>query len=87
MFSFQLSPSRGYRITWAHKTIGLFTSLSAVRMLLQSKYLSHLIYSRDLTVCFVAIIPLERLFDWGGEQMAFYLGKDLGDLLMITMNK
>ena len=49
--------------------------------------LSHLIDSRPLTVCFVAIIPLERLFDWGGEQMAFYLGKDLGDLLMITMNK
>lgn len=27
------------------------------------------------------------MFDWGGEQMAIYLGKDLGDLLIITLNK
>ena len=38
-------------------------------------------------VCFVAIIPLERMFDYGGEQMAHYLGKELGDLLIITLNK
>lgn len=38
-------------------------------------------------VCFIAIIPLEKMFDWGGEQMALYLGKDLGDLLIITLNK
>ncbi|PFH52599.1 hypothetical protein AMATHDRAFT_74077 [Amanita thiersii Skay4041] len=36
--------------------------------------------------CFLAIIPLERLFDYGGEQMTFYLGKELGDLLVITLN-
>jgi len=36
--------------------------------------------------CFVAIIPLEKLFDWGGEQMALYLGLTLGDLLIITLN-
>jgi Ca2+:H+ antiporter len=39
------------------------------------------------TVCFVAIIPLEKIFDFGGEQMSYYLGKDLGDLLVITLNK
>ena len=87
MFSFQLSPSPGYRTTWALKTIGLFTSRSDVRIFFELKYLPYLVDSCPLTVCFVAIIPLERLFDWGGEQMAFYLGKDLGDLLMITMNK
>ncbi|KAI0337882.1 hypothetical protein BDW22DRAFT_1363665 [Trametopsis cervina] len=38
------------------------------------------------TLCFIAIIPLEKMFDWGGEQMALYLGKDLGDLLIITLN-
>lgn len=32
-------------------------------------------------------MPLERLFEYGGEQMMFYLGKDLGDLLVITLNK
>ena len=36
---------------------------------------------------FLAIIPLEGIFDWGGEQMALYLGKDLGDLLIVTLNK
>ncbi|KAI0699514.1 hypothetical protein C8T65DRAFT_581067 [Cerioporus squamosus] len=37
-------------------------------------------------LCFLAIIPLEGMFDWGGEQMLLYLGKDLGDLLVVTLN-
>ncbi|KZV70950.1 hypothetical protein PENSPDRAFT_664752 [Peniophora sp. CONT] len=37
-------------------------------------------------LCFLTIIPLERLFDWGGEQMAMYCGEDLGDLIIITLN-
>jgi len=32
-------------------------------------------------------MPLERLFDYCGEQMAFYCGKDLSDLIIITLNK
>ncbi|KAH9047180.1 hypothetical protein EDB84DRAFT_523499 [Lactarius hengduanensis] len=44
--------------------------------------LIYLIFS----VCFLAIVPLEKLFDWGGEQMAMYLGKDLGDLVVVTLN-
>ncbi|KAG6919280.1 hypothetical protein DXG01_007412 [Tephrocybe rancida] len=38
------------------------------------------------TVCFLALVPLEWLFDWGGEQMAHYLGTQLGDLVIITLN-
>ncbi|KAF9534980.1 hypothetical protein CPB83DRAFT_755170 [Crepidotus variabilis] len=34
----------------------------------------------------LAIIPLEHLFDFGGDQMAYYLGKDIGDLLVVTLN-
>jgi Ca2+:H+ antiporter len=37
-------------------------------------------------VCFLSIIPLEKLFDWCGEQMALYLGLSLGDLLVVTLN-
>ena len=37
-------------------------------------------------VCFLSIIPLEKLFDWCGEQMALFLGSSLGDLLAITLN-
>src|SRR5258708_25726988 len=39
------------------------------------------------TVCFLSIISLEKLFDWGGEQLAMYCGPDLGDLIIITFNK
>jgi len=35
---------------------------------------------------FLAIVPLERLFDYCGEQMAYYCGKDLGDLIVISLN-
>ena len=38
------------------------------------------------SVCILSIIPLEKLFDWCGEQMALYLGSNLGDLLIITLN-
>lgn len=29
----------------------------------------------NVVVAFLAIIPLETMFQWGGEQMALYLGK------------
>ena len=38
-------------------------------------------------MCFIAIIPHEILFDYYGEQMKLYLGKDAGDLLTSTLNK
>jgi hypothetical protein len=40
-----------------------------------------------LPVCFLAIVSLEKMFDWGGEQLAMYCGPDLGDLIIITLNK
>ncbi|KAF7301533.1 Sodium calcium exchanger [Mycena indigotica] len=43
-------------------------------------------YVLTFIMCFLAIIPLEKLFDYCGEQMAFYLGEDLGELLVITLN-
>ncbi|KAG1792449.1 uncharacterized protein HD556DRAFT_1379618 [Suillus plorans] len=38
------------------------------------------------SLCFLTIIPHECLFDYCGEQMALYCGKDLGDLITITLN-
>jgi Ca2+:H+ antiporter len=35
----------------------------------------------------MSIIALEKLFEWGGEQLAMYCGPDLGDLIIITLNK
>nr|GAT43042.1 sodium calcium exchanger [Mycena chlorophos] len=43
-------------------------------------------YTVTFIMCFLAIIPLEKIFDFCGEQMAFYLGEDLGELLIITLN-
>ncbi|KAF9468913.1 hypothetical protein BDZ94DRAFT_551610 [Collybia nuda] len=36
--------------------------------------------------CFLAIVPLSKLLDYGGEQLALYCGKDFGDLIMITLS-
>jgi len=44
-------------------------------------------YLSILSVCFLAIVPLEKFFHWGGEQLAVYCGKDLGDLVVVTLNK
>ncbi|KAJ7686612.1 hypothetical protein B0H14DRAFT_3674119 [Mycena olivaceomarginata] len=44
-------------------------------------------FQGTFVLCFLAIICLEKPFDYGGEQMAFYLGEDLGDLLVVTLNK
>jgi hypothetical protein len=38
-------------------------------------------------VCFVSMIPLARMLDWGGDQLALYCGKNLGDLMTVTLNK
>ena len=38
-------------------------------------------------VCFFSILPLARFLEFGGEQLAFYLGKDLGDLVRVTLTK
>ncbi|KAH9053055.1 hypothetical protein EDB87DRAFT_310553 [Lactarius vividus] len=43
-------------------------------------------HGTTFALCFLAILPLQKLFDWGGEQMAMYLGKDLGDLVVVTLN-
>lgn len=32
-------------------------------------------------------MPLVKIFDWGGEQLAMYCGEDLGDLVIITLSK
>ena len=39
-----------------------------------------------LVLNFLALIPLENLFEYLGDQMSLFLGNDLGDLLIITLN-
>jgi Ca2+:H+ antiporter len=35
---------------------------------------------------FFSILPLARFLEFGGEQLAIYLGKDLGDLIQVTLS-
>ncbi|PIL32595.1 transporter [Ganoderma sinense ZZ0214-1] len=37
-------------------------------------------------LCFIAMIPLQKTLDWGAEQMGLFLGKELSDLLVITLS-
>ncbi|KAJ7638518.1 hypothetical protein FB45DRAFT_903110 [Roridomyces roridus] len=43
-------------------------------------------YQATFVLCFMAIVPLEKLLDYGGEQLTFYVGPDIGDLLVVTFN-
>ncbi|KAI0739628.1 hypothetical protein C8Q80DRAFT_1199834 [Daedaleopsis nitida] len=62
--------------------------LNILFLVIPLAWISHWLWTEEATfvLCFLAIIPLEGMFDWGGEQMALYLGKDLGDLLVVTLN-
>lgn len=64
--------------------LNLFVIFIPVSWVLYFKDGDH--YHLIFTFSFLAIMPLERLFDYCGEQMAFYCGKDLSDLIIITLN-
>lgn len=70
---------------WAHfdgrlSYSAVFTRMFFCRIIHQEHSFFHV-------VCFLSIIPHECLFDYCGEQMALYCGKDFGDLITITLNK
>ncbi|KAI0248523.1 hypothetical protein BJV78DRAFT_1276542 [Lactifluus subvellereus] len=79
------------RISWKDSASAIFFSswLNALLILIPIAWVSHFKeWTHGLTfgLCFLSIIPLEKLFDWGGEQLAMYCGEDLGDLIVITLN-
>ncbi|KAJ6539025.1 hypothetical protein B0H19DRAFT_960734 [Mycena capillaripes] len=49
-------------------------------------FMGTLSHTVQFIFCFIAIIPLCRLLDYGGENLALYCGKDIGDLIIITLN-
>ena len=65
---------------WPHQVTFARTEYPCVLIRLYNLLIS-------IAVCFVSIIPMENIFEWGGEQLAIYLGKDLGDLVIISLNK
>ncbi|KAK7470977.1 hypothetical protein VKT23_002391 [Stygiomarasmius scandens] len=38
------------------------------------------------TLCFISLIPLSKLLDFGAENLALYCGKDIGDFIIVTLN-
>jgi Ca2+:H+ antiporter len=77
------------------KAIAFFSWLNLLLVFIPIAWVAHFTIPNDdpnnwnasaFFLSFVSLIPLSKLFDYGGEQMAFYLGPDLGDLLMITLN-
>ncbi|KDQ57906.1 hypothetical protein JAAARDRAFT_34718 [Jaapia argillacea MUCL 33604] len=80
------------RVSWTTSFVNMvtFSWINVLLIFIPLAWVSHFMKSwapaLTFTFCFLAIIPLENIFDFGGEQMAFYLGKDLGDLLVVTLN-
>ena len=44
-------------------------------------------YLVAIAVCFISMIPLQRLFDWCGEELATFVGEDLQTLIVVTLSK
>ncbi|GLB33483.1 putative Ca(2) cation antiporter (CaCA) (TC 2.A.19) family protein [Lyophyllum shimeji] len=79
------------KVTWA-ASMRAFLRFSWLNVLLifipiawgmQRTNVSHI---AKFMLCFVAIMPLSKILDYGGEQLALYCGRASGDLIIITIN-
>ena len=81
-----------------HKVPGLWHSIKAI---VTSSWLNWLFiflpfswiaalakwnYVYTFILSFIAIIPLENISEFGGEQLALYCGESIGDLIVITLH-
>ncbi|KAF5387910.1 hypothetical protein D9615_000100 [Tricholomella constricta] len=79
------------RIGWgvSLKTIATFSWLNVLLIFVpiawgvEHTQVSHV---AKFMLCFIAIMPLSKILDYGGEQLAMYCGRALGDLIVITLN-
>ncbi|KAI0699516.1 hypothetical protein C8T65DRAFT_742494 [Cerioporus squamosus] len=86
----RLSGEGRRKIAWAEsfQNIALSSWLNVLFIMIPVAWASYWAeWGQTLTfaLCLTAIIPLERMFEWGGEQMLLYLGGDFGDLLIVTL--
>ncbi|KAI9059436.1 hypothetical protein FKP32DRAFT_1606122 [Trametes sanguinea] len=63
--------------------------LSALLVFIPFAWASHWLvdswgHEVEFVLCFIAIIPLQNIFELCGEQLAEHTGKDLGDFICIT---
>ncbi|KAF5369982.1 hypothetical protein D9758_001322 [Tetrapyrgos nigripes] len=80
------------------KNIGVLTSLKRIALgscmnvllpVIPIAWVAHFLewtHELQFILCLVAIVPLQQLFEYGGSQLAFYVGKQIGDLIIISLN-
>ncbi|TFY69958.1 hypothetical protein EVG20_g2922 [Dentipellis fragilis] len=82
---------KGRSIGWLEslKAAALSSWLNVLLVLIPLSWAAHFAkwsHNAQFVLSFFAIMPLEKLFDWGGEQLALFCGEDLGDLIIVTLN-
>lgn len=81
----------GTPVTWKDSTRALvkFSWLNVLLIFVPiawGVHYAHVSHIAKFFLCFVAIMPLSKILDFGGEQLALYCGRTVGDLIVITLN-
>ncbi|KAG6903303.1 hypothetical protein C0995_013056 [Termitomyces sp. Mi166 len=81
----------GHKIAWlaSLKAFATFTWLNVLLIfvpLAWGIHYTHVSHVAKFILTFIAIIPLSKILEYGGEQLALYCGKAIGDLIIITLN-
>ncbi|KAJ7228974.1 hypothetical protein GGX14DRAFT_344883 [Mycena pura] len=80
------------RVSWTQSLIAILRSsyLNVLLAFVPVAWGVHFVGTVSHTVqfgsCFIALIPLSKLLDYGGENLALYCRKDIGDLIIVTLN-
>ncbi|KAJ7162549.1 hypothetical protein C8R43DRAFT_880134 [Mycena crocata] len=80
------------RVGWTQSLIAIVRSswlnilLAFVPIAWGFHWVHNISHTVQFAFCFIAIIPLCKLLDYGGKNLALYCGKDIGDLIVITLN-
>ncbi|KAJ7627068.1 hypothetical protein FB45DRAFT_920590 [Roridomyces roridus] len=81
---------RQVRVSRSLKAIVLSSWMNLLLIALPLSWVFHFMGSSKATTAFyfsfIALKPLAKLLEYGGDQMTFYLGPDLGELLVVTLN-
>ncbi|KAH8810234.1 hypothetical protein DL96DRAFT_1628055 [Flagelloscypha sp. PMI_526] len=78
------------------KNIAMFSCLNSLLIFLPCAFALYYVdkgqeepkarYWATFACSFLAIMPLDKLAEWGGEQMSHYVGPNVGDLIIVTMH-
>lgn len=71
------------------KAIAFSSCLNIFLVFIPFAWVAHFMHwhhGLTFAFCFLALLPLSKLSEYGGEQLSFYLGKDLGDFFAVSLN-